>query len=219
MTVDPRFLLARDPFPVAVQPAVPRWVPLSPDQRTSGQARSLASGDAVPFVPRWETALEAALTSSGAVVVTPEWDSTDPDIVGTVRITVAPPGGPAWEREIIVPGWGLVVSTPGGIVQVDARIEVARRRWWVGVSPAFPRETLTPHEAITTVVAAATVDVDPPAYATRARLFVVSGSVAFPSPLSTPVVSPAELVCPATRVSITGIAAVSEFLLQWEVIS
>lgn len=212
MSAPRRALLLSDPWPQAVPPAIPRWVPLSPDQRVSGQARSLLGVSP----PRVETAIEAAQLGSSAVVVTPEWEPADPEIVGELRVVSAPPGGPAWERVLTVPGWGIVVPTPGGIVQVEALIDVAGRRWWVGVAPAYARTTYTAHETATTVALGVTIDFDPPRYATRARIFVSTGSVSFPDPTTPAVGAPAELVVPASRVSVTGVAAASGFLLQWE---
>lgn len=213
-----RALLLNDPWPQLVPPAVPRWVPISPDHRTTGQARALRSPAVLP-APRWETALESALVRPALVVITPEWQTLDPDIVGSVRITVGIPGGPAWEREVDVPGWGLVSESPAGIVQVDARIEVPSRRWWVGVSPGYAARSWTPHERTTTVAAATTIDVDPPPYAVRARIVCVTGSVAFPDPLTPPLTAGQSLEVPATRVAVLGVAATSDFLLQWEVFS
>jgi len=213
-----RALLLNDPWPQLVPPAVPRWVPLSPDQRTTGQARALVSPAVLP-VARWETALEAALVAPAQVVVTPQWDTADPDIVGTVNIVSAAPGGPAWEREVDVPGWGIVCEVPAGIVQVNARIEVPARQWWVSVAPGYAGRSWTAHERTTTVPAATTIDIDPPRYAVRARLIVVTGSVSFPDALTPPLAAGASLEVPATRVAVIGVAANSDFLLQWEVFS
>lgn len=213
-----RALLLNDPWAPLVPPAVPRWVPLSPDHRTTGQARALQSPAVLPAA-RWETALESALLKPALVVVTPQWDTADTDIVGAVRITVGIPGGPAWTREVDVPGWGLVSEAPAGIVQVEARIEVPARLWWVGVAPGYAARSWTPHERTTTILAATTIDVDPPPYAVRARIVCVTGSVAFPDPLTPPLVAGQSLEVPATRVAVVGVAASSDFLLQWEVFS
>lgn len=205
------------------RPAVPRSVPASPDQRTTGQARSAGPRAVIPAVIPWDPIAEAALLKPGTVIVTPQWDrapaSPDPDIVGRVRVTVAPPGGRSWRREIDVPGWGIALDVPAGLVIVDVQIEIPDRTWWASVSPGFTARTWTAHERITTVLAATTVDVDPPAYATQCNFVLVSGSVTFPSPLGPALAPVSRLELPAAPVAVTGVAATSEFLLQWEVVS
>lgn len=206
-----------------VRPAVPRSVPASPDQRVTGQARSVGPHATIPTVIPWEPIAEAALLRPGTVIVTPQWSrdvlAFDPDIVGRVRVTVAPPGGRSWRREIDVPGWGIALDVPAGLVVVDVQVEIAGRQWWAGVSPGYTARTWTAHERITTVLAATTVDVDPPAYATRCNFVLVSGSVTFPSPLAPALAPLAQLEIPAAPVAVTGVAATSDFLLQWEVVS
>jgi len=206
-----------------VRPAVPRSVPASPDQRVTGQARNVGPRAVIPAVIPWDPIAEVALLKPGTVVVTPEWLRAglafDPDIVGRVRVTVAPPGGRSWRREIDVPGWGIALDVPAGLVVVDVQIDIANRAWWASVSPGFVARTWTAHERITTVAGATTVDIDPPQYATQCNFVLVSGSVTFPSTFAPALAPLARVELPAAPVQVTGVAATSEFLVQWEVVS
>lgn len=219
MVWPPRFPAGAGAVPTAHPvPAIPRALPASPDDRTTGQGTRVAAAPAVvPAKGIITRPVEAVSMLSGAIALLPDDLAGAAPVVGQAIIRVSPPGGGEWVRTVDVPRWGVVVDIPAGRVTVDTVQTVGQIGWTVAAAPGIPRASWTAAGAVATLPAAGVLLVSPPSYAQSVRIAVYSGSILAPTATSAALAAPLVTVLPAQDLVITGVAASSEFNVQWEV--
>lgn len=218
VTFPPRFPAGVPTYPIAPPvPAIPRALPVSPDDRFTGQGTRIPAPGAIPAKGVQSRPIEAVALLSGSIAVIPDDIAAAPPVVGTATVTVSPPGGGEWSRTVDVPRWGVVVDIPAGRVTVDVAQGVVGIAWTVAASPGIPRPSWTAAGVVRTIPAAGVVLESPPRFASSVRLAVYSGSILAPTATSVALAAPLVTTIPAQDLVITGVAANSEFHVQWEV--
>lgn len=198
-------------------PSIPRALPASPDDRTSGQGTRVPAAAAVPAKGVTSRPVEAVSLLASSVALIPDDVAGAAPVVGTATITVSPPGGGEWSRTVDVARWGTVVDIPAGRVTVDVTQTVAAIGWTIASAPGLPRESRTAAGAVQTLPAAGVLLLAPPRFAQRVTIAVYSGSITAPTATSAALAAPIVTTLPAQDLVLTGVAANSEFNVQWEV--
>lgn len=220
VTFPPRFPAGIQTYPTAPPvPSIPRSLPASPDDRFTGQGTRVLPASAIPAKGVQSRPVEAVALLSGSIAIIPDDIAAAPPIAGTATITVAPPGGGEWSRTVDVPRWGLVMDIPAGRVTVDVAQGVVGQGWTVAATPGIPRRSWTAVGAVQTLPAAGALALSPPRFAESVRIALYSGSITAPTVTSAALVAPVVTTIPAQDLVLTGVAANSEFHVQWEVFS
>lgn len=200
-------------------PAIPRQLPLSPDDRLTGQGAIVKAATAIPAKGVVTPVVEAVSMLSGSLAVIPDDDAVSPPVSGAVSVRVSPPGGGEWSRTVDVPRWGVVLNIPAGRVEVNVVQMVAGIAWRVASAQGIPTTSRVTAGALATLPATGTLAVAPPRFAQSLRITVFSGSIAFPTATSAPLAAPVSITVPAQDGVFLGVAANSEFSFDWEVFS
>ncbi len=154
-------------------PPIPEQIASDLEQRIE-QGRNITAPVAL-----WQTeALRLRQLVSGVMSVLPlgaPSGPADPQIVGTVTVSTTSAGGGVVQRTVAVPRWGALVSLPGGITTVNAVMNLQGATWNVSAQPAR-HGSVWQLGAPIDLAPGGSIAVEPPAYATRCTVTVITGS-------------------------------------------
>lgn len=195
-------------------PPIPEQIAGDLEQRTE-QGRTIAAPTAL-----WQTeALRLRQLVSGVVSVLPlnaPSGPADPQIVGTVTVSTTSAGGGVVQRTVAVPRWGALVGIPGGVTTVNATVNLPGATWNVSAQPARHGSVWQLGDPID-LAPGGSIAVEPPAYATRCTVTVITGSCSLFDPAG-PAVGPFNsfTVGAAPGTFLAG-AAGARLSIAWEV--
>lgn len=140
----------------------------------------------------------------------------DPAVVGTARVSVSSVDGPEQVIEGDVPRWGARWECPSGMTRVEVQQLLATARWSVAVVPGRLRPAWQVARDLD-LAALATTTVEPPAFARRLLVHVVSGSVRLFDGLGVFLAAGTVVTVPAQVGPIDAGPAGARVSLAWEV--
>lgn len=195
-------------------PPIPEQIAGDLEQRTE-QGRTFTAP-----TPQWQTeALRFRQLVSGVVSVLPLGAPTapaDPQIVGSVVVVTRSAGGGDVRRIVSIPRWGALVGVPAGVTTVNATLYLPGATWNVSAQPARHGSVWQLGDPID-LGPGGSIAVEPPAYATRCTVTVITGSCSL-FDLAGPAVGPFNtFTVAATPGEFLAGAAGARISIAWEV--
>lgn len=165
-------------------------------------------------------ALQVWTQADSAVVsvqpLAPPSTNADPAIVGVARVSVSSVDGPQQTIDGDVPRWGARWEVPSGMLQVEVQQLLATARWSVAVVPG----RIAPSWQVARdldIAPLSTTRVEPPPFARRLLVHVVSGAVRLFDGLGVFLPAGTVVTVPAQIGPIDSDAAGARVSLAWEV--
>lgn len=146
----------------------------------------------------------------------PPSSAADPAIVGVARVAVSSVDGPQQILDGDVPRWGARWEVPSGMTLVEVQQLLAAAKWSVALVPGRLRPAWQVARDLD-LAALATTTAEPPAFARRLLVHVVSGSVRLFDGLGVFLAAGTVVTVPAQVGPIDAGPAGARVSLAWEV--
>jgi hypothetical protein len=174
------------------------------------QGRRVEGSGRVVSVLRGVTAVSGVVVCSP---VDPPTGGGDPETIGQLIAQVLATGGGRWQRVVSLPRWGAAIPIPAGTVEVSLELPLQQSAD-VSFQPARAGTAWQRDDA--DLGPGATLNVEPPPYATRMLIAVIEGSAQLLSVITPAVVAPASIDWPASSGTITAGINGARVAVAWE---